>query len=181
MDIYYSTTPSTSSPSPSSSSSSSSELEETDHVRGTESEWNDEMFENVSNTERNNVMGDSVTVSEVGKIETPPPSTSFNIEELVEVTLKSLQPQEITTPTLPPTSDNPKKRPLIRKLGRPTKRPMKPKKEKIDKCTRCCFVSNIFNKGLQPGYLNVQFNAFGEDRNDKDEECTRCVNIFFNM
>ena len=156
-------------------------------MRGTESEWNNEMFENehVPNTEveRNNVMGDGVTVSEVGRMETPPHSTSFNIEELVNVTLRTLQPQEITTstPTLPPTSDKPKKRPLIRKPGRPTKRPAKPKKENIEKCTRCCFVSRIFNKGLEPGYLNVQFNAFGEDRNDKDEECSRCVNIFFNM
>ena len=106
------------------------------------------------------------------------PGTDQLLLEAVEAAT-AMPPPAATA--MPPPSPPPQaaatkvtKRTYIRKPGRP-------KRPKVDHCCRCDFVAQLFSKGIKPGFIEAEFNAYAVDRNEYNKDCNRCLRLFFEL
>ena len=100
-----------------------------------------------------------------------------NEKMLVDVcgaTASVSMPPQAPPPPPPPSPPHSKqsRRPYIRKPGRP-------KKIKLNSCTRCKFYAQTFTEGLEPGFIDIQFPPYTKDRFDYNLDCNRCARFFF--
>ena len=107
-----------------------------------------------------------------GKTCAPPSTTTVDSKKCKEEEedLPKLEP--CSPPPIP--AKHPGKRSYVRRPGRP-------KKHLLQKCSRCRYVSKLFTLGCESGYVDVTFNSYALDRNDNNTDCNRCSRIFFEL